>query len=384
MLGIFGKTQTASVAELIAKKKYAKAIELIKEQLVRRRRDPRLRLQLADVLALAGKKNDAIALLSEISDDYALSGAAAKAIALLKKIQALAPGRADVEERLAYLISQQERPAPDPWARSQSMGVIHPEPPSGPGASSGAFPGDMEEISAGDSFEIGMAAEPSGEPRAVGAATPPQPMDETPLLESIPSATHADDESFSLDAGDETSSTGPVEKQTGGDEVEELSNDELQDELMSLIEDVFTGQKPLETSPLAALPVVETPLFRDFTCEELVDVIRALELRVFAPGAIIVTEDEPGASLLVLTSGTVLAHVRDTNGRNVRIRQLQEGDFFGEISLLKGGRRTATITAASHCELLEINREVFGTISQKHPRVWATDEIFRLLNPDDS
>jgi CRP-like cAMP-binding protein len=127
---------------------------------------------------------------------------------------------------------------------------------------------------------------------------------------------------------------------------------------------------------MSSLPVVETPLFRDFTCEELVDVIRALELRVFAPGAIIVTEDEPGASLFVLTSGTVLAHVRDTNGRNARIRQLQEGDFFGEISLLKGGRRTATITAASHCELLEINREVFGTISQKHPRVWEVLKHF--------
>ena len=51
MLG-FGSAQAAGLSELIAKKRYPKAIEVLREQLKGRRRDPRVRRQLADVLAI--------------------------------------------------------------------------------------------------------------------------------------------------------------------------------------------------------------------------------------------------------------------------------------------------------------------------------------------
>jgi hypothetical protein len=376
MLGFRDKTQSSGIAELIAKKKYSKAVALIREQLTKRRRDPRLRLQLADVLALAGKTEEAVGLLSELADDHALAGSAAKAIALLKKIQALDPGRPDVEERLAYLISQQERPAPDPWSRARSeMTVIHPEPASSAKAAETAvFPGDIEEIHDEHAMEIGAASKPTPKPDSSGPVN--EANDAGPILETMPSISAPPDASFDL--GIKGRPAAPAKPASGAiaEEQDAASPKQLQDELMALIEDMFAGEVPIESASLSSIPVVDTPLFGDFTCQELIEVIRGLKLRAFGPGEIIVTEGEEGASLFVLTSGSVHAYVRDAGGRNVRVRSLREGDFFGEISLLKGGRRTATVTASSGCELLEIDRETFGAISQKHPRVWEVLKRF--------
>jgi cAMP-dependent protein kinase regulator len=116
-------------------------------------------------------------------------------------------------------------------------------------------------------------------------------------------------------------------------------------------------------------PGGRSPLFSDFSREELLEVIRGLELRSYDPGTILVTEGEPGDSLFVLTHGTVRAFVRNQSGRNVQVRQMDEGEFFGEISLLSGKPRTATITASMSCELLELDRRTLDDIARRHPRV---------------
>src|SRR5512132_3986069 len=78
---------------LIARKNYKKAIELLKGQLAARKSDPRLRMQLADVLALAGGGKEAVSVLLPLADEYAREGFAAKAIAILKKIEKIDPAR---------------------------------------------------------------------------------------------------------------------------------------------------------------------------------------------------------------------------------------------------------------------------------------------------
>lgn len=81
------------------------------------------------------------------------------------------------------------------------------------------------------------------------------------------------------------------------------------------------------------------------------------------------TEGEPGDSLFLLTQGAVRTYVKNRDGRNVEVRLMEEGEFFGEISLLSGKARTATITAAGPCELLELDRRALEDISRRHPRV---------------
>jgi hypothetical protein len=128
-----------------------------------------------------------------------------------------------------------------------------------------------------------------------------------------------------------------------------------------------------------------SPLFEDFTDDELLAVIRGLRLLSFDTGDIIITEGEPGQSLFVLTTGTVKVFVRDRAGRNVALVPLGEGAFFGEIATLSGRPRSATVTAASRCELLELDKPALEAIVKVHPRVRDVLEehyIARAADPD--
>lgn len=111
------------------------------------------------------------------------------------------------------------------------------------------------------------------------------------------------------------------------------------------------------------------PLFRGFSRDELGAVIKGLRLLTFEPGEIVVTAGEPGASLFVVTAGRVKAFVPDPSGHSRFVRELGEGEFFGEISILRGGPRTATITAATRSEVLELDRTTLDAICATHPHV---------------
>ncbi len=375
MLDFLGRSRDQSVADLLARKNYARAIEVLREALAKRRNDPRLRVQLADVLIQSGRIENGISMLAEVADDLALAGQGAQAIAALKRIQAAEPGRPDVEEKLAYMIAQQQRPSPDPWKRARQriskegveQGPAQIIPPPKP-----AFPGDLE--------EIGDEAPPTAEsplqdlPPDVPQATAPQA-----ITASRPAAEAAAKE----EGAEQVFWEAAPEGASAADALTEVpANDALRDELLALIEDVFVpggeGAAALVVGEAAAAPVavLQTPLFRDFTPAELVEVIRGLNLRKFEPGEIIVTEGEPAASLFVLTTGVVRAYVRNASGQNAKVRDLGVGDFFGEVSLLKGDHRTATITAATRAELLEIDRDTLNSISQRQPRVWTVLKEF--------
>lgn len=120
----------------------------------------------------------------------------------------------------------------------------------------------------------------------------------------------------------------------------------------------------------SALPGIDrVPLFSHFSTDELVAVIRGLQLHTYEAGEILFTEGQPGDSLLVLASGAVRVWVRDAAGRNRQVRRLGQGEFFGEISLVSGEPRTATITAAQDCEVLELDRETVVGIAEQYPKV---------------
>lgn len=334
MLG-FGKAPASSLAQLLARKKYTKAVDLIREQLRTRSRDRRLRMQLVDVLQLAGRAQEAVPVLLELADDFALAGSAARAIATLKRAQAIAPGQPQVEEHLAYLIAQQQAPTPDPWLLARSeIDANAPSAAAEPRA--GTFLGDME--------EVGSEPAPAAAPPAAAPGPEARPDDED-------------------EAG------------AGGLEG-------LADDVLHLVDDVVSGRVVLTTPAMTAVPAVESPLFRDFSSDELVEVIRGLKLRSFAAGEIVVTEGEPGSSLFVLTSGSVRTYVRDASGHSNPVRVLREGDFFGEVSLLESEVRTATVTAATRSDLLEIDRATLDAIALRKPRIWDVVRRFYQARVD--
>ncbi len=317
-----------SVEDLIARKKYKRAIELLKVQFQKGSRDPRLRQQLADVLALAGRGREAVPVLAGLADEFARAGYAAKAIAVLKRIEKIEPGRADVARKLAGLIEAKGAPpAPDtPPDHFREIGISLParEQPLTSTWDPSAAP-------------LAVADEPALPAVALGASAPAPPAPSAP-----PSSLPAPDEAI---------------------EVEPLGDLDLS------LEALVPSEPPVGEA-------VRSPLFSDFSAGELLAVMGGLQLLSFDAGDIIITEGEPGSSLFVVSSGRVKAFVRNPAGRHAQVREMDEGSFFGEISILKGSPRTATVTAASRVDLLELDRATLDGITANHPRVIEVLEAF--------
>ncbi len=115
--------------------------------------------------------------------------------------------------------------------------------------------------------------------------------------------------------------------------------------------------------------MLSTPLFAGFSETDLAAVIHGLELLTFEPGDILVAEGAPGDSLFILSTGSVKCYVRNPKGHYMKVHTLKEGDFFGEISVLTGKPRTATLVAGEYCEVLELNKANLDAITKTHPQV---------------
>jgi CRP-like cAMP-binding protein len=83
--------------------------------------------------------------------------------------------------------------------------------------------------------------------------------------------------------------------------------------------------------------------------------LRAREMRVPA-GGVVIREGEPGEAFYAIAEGSL-----DPACEAGAFPRMHEGDFFGEIALLREIPRTATVTACTECVLYEIGREAFLT-----------------------
>ena len=129
-------------------------------------------------------------------------------------------------------------------------------------------------------------------------------------------------------------------------------------------------EAPLPTSATqAAKSFLTTPLFEGFEQQELAAIIRGLTFVGAEPGDVLVGEGAPGDSMFIIVSGKAKAYVRDRKGNYMKIKELSDGDFFGEVSVLTGKPRTATITAATEVEMLELDKATLDDINQRYPRV---------------
>ncbi len=150
------------------------------------------------------------------------------------------------------------------------------------------------------------------------------------------------------------------------------------------------GQEPAPGEPDEYSTEVESfrlsPLFTDFSPAELLALIHGLNLLTFEPGEIVIAEGEPGTSLLVVASGRVRVYVRNDVNHQVEIRKLGAGEFFGEISILTGQPRTATVVAAEPCEILELDQANVEEIGRDYPNVPKVIREFageRAMSPEE-
>ncbi|MDD5200669.1 MAG: cyclic nucleotide-binding domain-containing protein [Terrimicrobiaceae bacterium] len=107
-------------------------------------------------------------------------------------------------------------------------------------------------------------------------------------------------------------------------------------------------------------------LFTGFKEEELSTLLSLSDCQTFAPGERIVTEDETGLCMYVILRGDVRVHSR-AGEQEVELAILHAGDFFGELSLVDDGPRSATVDAVEAVEVLRITRMVVGVLAGVQP-----------------
>jgi CRP-like cAMP-binding protein len=111
--------------------------------------------------------------------------------------------------------------------------------------------------------------------------------------------------------------------------------------------------------------LAQVPLFAGMPPRFLKRLADKMDEQRFMEGATIVRQGEPGDTFYVLIEGE--AKVKDANGRT--LSRLIPGDFFGEISLMDGGPRTATVVAETNLTALALSRKDFSALLQSEPKV---------------
>lgn len=368
-----------SLQQLIAAKKWDKAVVQLQAEIKAAPKDSRTRMQLADVLIEAGRGKDAVPILLKLAQEFGTEGSAPRAIAVLKKIERIQPGRADVQKALAALI---RKSAPKTPVSSGLGDIVR-----------GSDQFEMEEIGLDlrpSSIEpsdflfqapAALAAPPPSTPEAVKPAPPPKKEEEEVEVEDLvmpPPKTLLEIASTPPPPAPAAPAAPQVVQMTEAATMIAAMNDTekgLFEDLLDTIESVL-AEAPAAVSPRAATPRISSPLFADFSEADLVAVIQGLELATYGPGDILILEGDPGTSLFVITSGVVRAFVKQADGRNKQVREMGEGSFFGEIAVLSGKPRTATVTAKTTVEALILERKTLDNICKTHPSVRTTLQKF--------
>jgi CRP-like cAMP-binding protein len=86
-----------------------------------------------------------------------------------------------------------------------------------------------------------------------------------------------------------------------------------------------------------------------------------------AEGEPIFAKGDPGNSMMAVLKGEVTITAPSSDGRQVVLTAMREGDVFGEIALIDGKERTADATAAKACELLVVTRGSLLSLLERRP-----------------
>jgi len=122
-------------------------------------------------------------------------------------------------------------------------------------------------------------------------------------------------------------------------------------------------------------------LLSDCTTGELQEIASLSTAATAKAGQVLAREGEPGTEFFIIVGGTAQA---SRNGSD--IATLSPSSFFGELALLDGGDRTATVAATTDLDLLVLSRQEFNGLCARYPSVtrkMLKELACRLRRADD-
>jgi len=127
--------------------------------------------------------------------------------------------------------------------------------------------------------------------------------------------------------------------------------------------------KTPDRRPAIAAAIENAALFARLPEDQRLSLVDGSIERQYAPGETIVREGDRSSSMFLIESGRVAVSIQGAMGENRDLTALDAGAAFGEISLLTGEPRTATVRAVSETTLVEIEKGSLAPILREHPQL---------------
>lgn len=112
------------------------------------------------------------------------------------------------------------------------------------------------------------------------------------------------------------------------------------------------------------------PLFRTLTLENLHDISSKVSEISYGTGDVIFLTGDEGDALYIIKSGSVEVIGKDDEGQELHLAELSTGNYFGEMALLTGEPRSASVKAASNAVLLKLSKEDFQVLLNRNAAMY--------------
>ena len=121
----------------------------------------------------------------------------------------------------------------------------------------------------------------------------------------------------------------------------------------------------------------QVDLFRTLTDEERKALAGRLRVARFARGEVLTRQGAKAHWLYILTRGDAEVRVSLDGNLTERVATLHEGDFFGEMGMMTGEPRSATVLALSDVECYRVDKDAFHNILRRRPEI--AEDISHVL-----
>ncbi len=113
--------------------------------------------------------------------------------------------------------------------------------------------------------------------------------------------------------------------------------------------------------------LADYPIYRDFDAEDIEILGKICEEKKYANGQAVFKENETGDGLYIIRKGVVKI-LKENKTRKKLIATLAEGEFFGEMSLIDGSPRSASVEASGEVELVKLTKDGFEKLKTEYSR----------------
>ncbi|MEE8484232.1 MAG: Crp/Fnr family transcriptional regulator, partial [Nitrospinota bacterium] len=117
------------------------------------------------------------------------------------------------------------------------------------------------------------------------------------------------------------------------------------------------------------LALRQIPLFASLDDVALKNLSKISSYKVYKKNEVIFHLGDEGSTLFILNSGSVKIFLNDDKGKEMILKILYKGDFFGEMSLLDGQFRSANVMSVEPSKALIIQREDFLRLIESNPEI---------------